>query len=138
MDSVATRRLSFRRPKVDPSNWVAFASGPFGNHSVVFDRENRVRVEVWLDCGDRGRNKALFDELRADRQSIEQAVGAPIRWDRKDDKRAATLAVLGDRVPLGTDSSAEQYVTWTSTTVVAMLDALDHRLRQSALNLRDK
>ena len=138
MESVARARVGFRKPKVDPSNWVGFSSGPFGHYSVVLDRENRVRVEVWLDCEDRDRNKALFDELRMDAASIEQAIGAPITWDRKDEMRASSIAVVGALVPLGTSRSADPRVAWTSDMVITLLEALESRLRHRALALRER
>lgn len=76
-----------------PQNWYSFSSGVKGIvTSNSFADDNRVRVEVYIDFGDKERNKALFDHLKGQEASIEKDFGAPLTWERLDAKRASRIA----------------------------------------------
>jgi hypothetical protein len=49
----------------------------------------RVRVEVYLDCGDEAKNEQLFDCLLAEKAAIEKDLGAEL-------KRACRIAIYRD------------------------------------------
>jgi len=58
--------------------------------------------------------------------------------DRKDERRASSIAVVGALVPLGTSGSADPHVAWTSDMVITLLEALESRVRHRALALRER
>lgn len=75
--------------------WIAgvFAGATrVGWLAVSFARGGRFRTELYLDGGEQGANKHYFDALYAKRDAIEQAVGAPLAWERLDDQRASRVA----------------------------------------------
>ncbi|MCL4248200.1 MAG: DUF4268 domain-containing protein [Anaerolineae bacterium] len=49
-------------------------------------------VDLFIDTGDKARNKCAFDALLAARESIERAFGAPLDWQRLENKRAASIS----------------------------------------------
>jgi Domain of unknown function (DUF4268) len=76
-----------------PQNWYAFSSGVSGvPYGASFAQGGRVRVDAYIDLGDSGLNKALFDKLLQDRADIEAAFGEPLEWERLDLRRACRIA----------------------------------------------
>ena len=70
--------------------------------------QDETRADLYIDAPEAEKNKALFDALHAHREAIEAEFGAPLFWQRLNDKRASRIsfAVLGGRV---------DDTTWPST-----------------------
>jgi hypothetical protein len=51
-----------------------------------------VAVDLFIDMGDKARNKHAFDALFAARAVIEKAFGAPLDWQRLENKRASSIS----------------------------------------------
>ena len=78
-----------------PQNWYTFRSekSKVYVYSISFTRKERIRVEVYLDTGDKEKNEEVFDCLLHQRATIEAAVGMPMEWERLDGKRACRIAL---------------------------------------------
>jgi len=86
-----------RARKAQAQNWYAFTSGVSGlSYGVSFALGGRLRVDAYIDRGDGAANKELFDRLAATRLQIEEQFGAPLKWERLDDKRASRIALYRD------------------------------------------
>lgn len=81
-----------------PQNWYTFASDASRVYlySTSFARGGKVRVEVYIDCGDKTKNEQLFDCLLQQKSQIEAAVGNQLSWERLDTKRACRIALYRD------------------------------------------
>jgi hypothetical protein len=77
-----------------PQNWYTFASenSKVYKYSTSFALGGRVRVEVYLECGDKQRNETLFDCLKERQQIIEKEFGASLSWERLDDRQGCRIA----------------------------------------------
>ncbi|HSH59798.1 MAG TPA: DUF4268 domain-containing protein [Acidimicrobiales bacterium] len=135
-DQVAERLPGFRVPKPSVQNWAPFKAGPFGTYSVVF-AQSGLRVEVYLDSGNKELNKTLFDELEADRVEVERSFGGPLDWERLDDKRASRIAVHRQKpVRLDDETDVASAVAWAADQAIRFVSGLDQRLRSRANELR--
>lgn len=77
-----------------PQSWYAFSSGTAGvQYSAAFAQHDRVKAEVYIDQGDTERNKALFDRLHSQKETLERDFGEPLQWERLDHRRASRIAV---------------------------------------------
>lgn len=79
-------------PSID--NWVSAGAGKSGlawNYVVLKDH---ARVELYIDTGNSEKNKSYFDTLLQHKEDIESRFGAPLEWQRLDEKRAARIAYL--------------------------------------------
>ena len=61
-----------------------------------FAQSNRFRVELYIDSGDKERNKRVFDQLSSRRTEVEADLGEALSWERIDDKRASRIALYHD------------------------------------------
>ncbi len=130
MEGVAAHIPGFK-PPTGPSyqNSVAFRSGPFGYFAIVFTREQQLRIEAYLDCGDRDRNKRLFDEFFDNRGTWEQASGLPLVWDRLDEARASRIAAYDSFWLPGGEANREAATQEAVIRTVGLLKALEGPLR---------
>ncbi len=78
--------------KVGYDSWKSFPSGVSGLiYSVAFRSSNRFSCELYLDTGNKDKNKELFDHLFEKKDEIENKLGT-LSWERLDDRRACRIA----------------------------------------------
>jgi hypothetical protein len=65
-------------------------------YSTAFAQGGRVRVELYLYCGEKIRNEAIFDALYAQRELVDAAYGARLEWDKLEARRACRIAKYRD------------------------------------------
>ncbi len=90
-----------RRPSPDGSNWMTLAwipaeGSPVTSLAFSFARYGRFRVELYIDTGDKERNKHIFDDMYSHREEIEFELGdmaGALEWERINDKRASRIAL---------------------------------------------
>jgi hypothetical protein len=98
--SALLKELKARAPGITSAqsvgydNWFAFSTGrPGFSYSFSFALNKRFRVELYIDQGDQELNKAAFDLLHSQKDTISAEVGLPVEWERLDTKRACRIAV---------------------------------------------
>lgn len=135
LTALHARQSSVRVPARGNGNWLSFSSGPFGTWSIGAASRTQMRVEVYLDCGDKERNKRLFDELTAEAPRWGVAAGTSLTWERLDDKRASRIAAYHPLDVDDEDSRAEAK-EWAVATLDGMFGAMNSELRTRALAVR--
>lgn len=75
--------VEVRTPEYTFPTWIGFS----------FSRRSRLRLEAYIDTGDRERNKRIFDEVYAQREKIEADLGFSLTWERLNLKRGARIAL---------------------------------------------
>ena len=135
LQAVTTERPTIRMPSRARGNWLPYASGPFGYWCLSAISDGRVRVEAYLDCGDKERNKALLDQFQGEAPRWDQAVGTPLSYERLDEKRASRIAAYH---PLDLDDpdSLRAIAQWAAQHAIRMYDAMNEPLRHRAQELR--
>ena len=53
--------------------------------------EGGTAVELYIDTGDGDQNKRIFDHILANKEKIEREFGAPLMWERLDNRRASRI-----------------------------------------------
>jgi len=100
------------------ANWQILGSLPWlkpesVNINASFTRRKELRIELYLDCGNKEQNKQRFDELNARKDVIERELGEPLHWERMDDKRSSRVAVY-NKGQILTDSENETLIAWAA------------------------
>jgi hypothetical protein len=74
------------------SNWLdLFWLRPGVRINMGFRSQQRFGAELYIDTGDADENRAIFDQLLAQRPEIEQAYGRSLLWEEMEGKRACRL-----------------------------------------------
>ena len=60
-----------------------------GYNSVA--TRNYIRIELYINSGDKNNNKTIFDSLFAKKDAIEADFGNPLSWERLDDNVTARV-----------------------------------------------
>lgn len=82
----------------DGQSWINVLR--IGSHSeniasflgFSFARGGQFRVELYIDQGDKERNKQRFDGLQARAEEIAGEIGESLNWERLDNRRASRIA----------------------------------------------
>jgi len=57
-----------------------------------FARKSRFRIEAYINEREKAQNDLIFDRLHNKKTNIESEFGAPLSWERLDDKRGSRIA----------------------------------------------
>lgn len=60
---------------------------------LSFAHHHRLRLELYLDCGDADLNREIFRRLQKGAQTLENALGAALSWEELEAKRACRVAI---------------------------------------------
>jgi CBS domain-containing protein len=92
-------RLKYIRPgitqtqKASLQNWLSFSSGTPGfTFGWVLPREHILRVELYIDVGNKEANKAAFEALKEMRVEIESSIGKELKWEKLERARASRVS----------------------------------------------
>src|SRR6266516_2134330 len=115
LQRVAGMISGFRPPSGSSyQSYMSFRAGPFGNFSLAFTQDHRLRVEVYIATGDIAINKALFDELNAAKDEWERKLGYVLEWERLDDASGSRIATYYDFWLPGGEAQAEEAADWAA------------------------
>ena len=90
----AMKKAGFERwQNINPSrdHWIHSSIGVSGCTLTLIFLRQEIRVEFQLNRTSREENKWLFDQLLAERERFERAVGEPLEWRRIDDKKVSMI-----------------------------------------------
>jgi len=96
-----------------PQNWYSFSTGTRGfQYGMSFANGSQLRVEIYIDTGDRAKNERAYARLIADRETIEKEVGEPLRWEALEGKRGCRVACYAPGSIEDPAEAHEQYRRW--------------------------
>lgn len=75
-------------------DWISAGAGIGGLSFAYIIHTKDARVELYLDRRPAKENKRLFDRLVARRDQIELTFGAPLEWQRLDDREASRICYI--------------------------------------------
>lgn len=84
----------FERISPTDDNWLSAGAGKSGLAYSYVVRMQDAHVELYIDRGDADVNKRIFDSFLAKKGEVEDRFGAPLDWQRLDDKRACRIRYL--------------------------------------------
>ena len=124
------RKKSGMFMNVSPSkdHWI---SGYIGHGGISFNPcifKNNARVELYIDSGDKEKNKAVFHALEKDRTSIEQEFGSSLNWQELPDKRASRISYASDDCGIDDVESWDYSVQFLSENIVKLKEVFQKRL----------
>lgn len=104
-------------------HWLTAGSGVGGcPYTMIFSR-SEARVEFELRRSDKAENKRMFDQLYAEKDSIEATFGAELDWRRMDDRKGSKVVYARSFDGFNRDAWPEM-TTWLSTHIRKLEAAL--------------
>ena len=129
-----------RATKAYPQSWFNFPVGRSGFWiNTAFGQGGIFRVQLYIDTGDKGKNKAAYDALHEDREKIEgdiaQSTGESLVWDweRLDDKRASRLYYSRDGIITDPSDHLEELQDWAVELVWKFHEVFQPRVQELSL-----
>ena len=80
-----------KRKITERNYWIYEAYSGY-NFNFVFNRK-RANVEIYIDSGDKVKNKELFNWLCQRKPEIESTIGEELNWERLSEKRASRVSL---------------------------------------------
>ena len=115
-----------------PQNWYSFSSGIQGIlFSAVFSQGGKARAELYIDQGDRDKNKSLFDALKNREREIADKYGNTLEWERLDEKRGSRIAIYREGTIETSDSELEEIHTWHIENLLKIKEVLTPEIKQA-------
>ena len=130
-------RLKEQRPgltratRTSPRAYWGFSAGRSGfGFGWMFDQDGQLRTNLYIDVGDKKKNKQLFDLLFEKKDEIEQAIGYPLTWERLDHRQASRIytsipATIGDDL-----QELEEAKVWALESVQEFVNTFQKRIMQ--------
>jgi CBS domain-containing protein len=111
------------------ANWQVLAFLPWAARTqsaslfATFTRNRELRIELYLDSGNKEQNKQRFDELHERKRDIEAVVGEPLSWERRDHDRACRIA-LYTKAQIESDVQNTKLIDWAVQKAIGLYKAL--------------
>lgn len=94
--------FSINTPTTD--NWIGRAvKGSNGLNCNVIVNFDNCRAEIYINTGDKDRNKNIFDFLYGNKDAIEAKFGESLTWQRLDDKVTSRIRIDRDWIYVDVD-----------------------------------
>jgi hypothetical protein len=124
-----TTEFPLRELSPDGQSWHPAArlpdDGPKSLHFVfAFSRGKRFRVELYIDTGDKQKNKLIFDHLHASRDRIDGMIGDQLSWERLSEKRSCRIAWYQPGAITDDEETLRQVQAWAAEAMARFYDAL--------------
>jgi hypothetical protein len=111
-------------------NWLSFSSGvPGFSFGWVLQRESVLRVEIYIDKGDKAQNKEAFDALVNQKEAMEKEIGASLDWDRLEQAQASRISISRSFIFEEPQSVRDPVKAWGVDMMLKFIDAFQPRIR---------
>lgn len=89
------------------ANYISKTTGVSGIYYLFSTSKNGVNIELYIDGGNEAKNLAIFQQLAAHQEEIEQTYGGPLEWDEMENRRACRI-----RTSIPTGGYASDETNW--------------------------
>lgn len=99
----------------------------------AFTRRKRFRVELYIDTGDKERNKHLFDMLHNRASEIQtelKDVPGSLEWERIDEKRASRIALYHEGAITDAEEELASLRNWAVDAMIKFQKVMDKHLSE--------
>ena len=79
-----------------------------------------LSANIWIDVGDKGKNKQIFDALYQEKSNAEASIPYPIEWRRKEDLRSSTINVERRNIDFSDISLWDEQIKFLADTCVKL------------------
>ena len=113
-------------------SWIGLSAGRSGfQYSFAFGSGKRFRIELYIDQGDKQKNKEAFRLLNALHSTIDEELGARLTWEPLEDKQACRISLYYDE-PCEVSDAEEKLMAarkWAVETIPRFREAFSPRVK---------
>lgn len=91
LENLKTEIPAYKNISPSKKSWLGTTLGKSGLEYNFVTKMEDSRVELYIDPGNRDKNKSIFDTLYKRKESIEKEFGGILEWQRLDDGRASRI-----------------------------------------------
>ena len=91
LEQFATVSKQFQNVNPSTDHWLSGGSGVSGIPFTFVVTKKYASVEISINHGDKEVNEKIFDLLYAKKDEIEKTFGAPLLWERLDEKKSCRI-----------------------------------------------
>ena len=103
-------------------NWIGRAvKGSNGMNCNVIVNFDNCRAEIYINTGDKNRNKSIFDYLFDNKEAIEAKFGEQLTWQRLDDNVTCRIRIDRDWIYIEPDQR-QQIMEFLTTSASKLMD----------------
>ena len=125
--------------KGQAQGWYAFGSGFRGIvYEISFALGDRIRAGLYIDLGEAEKNKALFDVIFSDKETVETKIGESLNWERLNEKRASRIAVYRTGSIDSDIETLESIKDWAVEMMLKFKEVLGAQLENYISNIENK
>jgi hypothetical protein len=119
-----------RTSKGSLNNWLSFSAGTTGySFGWVLPKEPVLRVELYIDRGNRDLNKATIDTLAEKKETIENEIGVSLDWDRLEQAQASRVSISKPFTFQDPANVRQEVIEWGVDMMLKFVDAFQPRIR---------
>jgi hypothetical protein len=119
------------------NNYFSFSAGVTGlSYVVSFAHGGRARAEIYIDVGSAEENKALLDEMLNQKDETEAAFGAPLEWERLENRRAARIASYREGSITDDPATLDKIHDWFIESLLKLKATVDPQLHSAWSRIR--
>jgi CBS domain-containing protein len=126
-----------RTEKALPQSWLNFGAGRTGfgfAWAFTYDVQKKpmLRVELYIDTGEREENDRVFSILHRQRENIEKEIGTTLQWQQLEDTKRGACRISLARPTKITDplEELEQAKQWAVNTMLKFVDTFRGRIKK--------
>jgi Domain of unknown function (DUF4268) len=98
---------------------------------LSFARRSRFRLELYIDTGEKSKNKAFFDKIHCNQENIESDFGQSIEWERLDSKRGSRIAFYRENSSINdSPEQLEEIQNWAIKYLPLFFGAISRALQR--------
>jgi hypothetical protein len=135
---IKVAQFDVREASPGGQNWIVIARIPSRGPQAAFlgfsfARRSRFRVELYIDTGDKIRNKALFDALEQRKVLIERdliGIIGSLEWERISDKRASRIALYHKGAITDSPESLARLSKWAIDSIIKFQKVIDKHVSE--------
>jgi len=118
LDKAAEQTPLFATVSPRPGYWISAGAGRGGLRFSFVIYDQAAQVELYIDTGDRERNKRTFDALSSAKDEVNAAYGRALDWQRLEHARACRIR---HRMEIGGWKDEDKWPEIQDTMIEAMI-----------------
>ncbi|MFZ0888457.1 MAG: DUF4268 domain-containing protein, partial [Candidatus Binataceae bacterium] len=129
IDELRERHRFTTARTAQPQNWYTFASGINGVvYSIWFSTAGKIKIELYIDVGNRDLNHTIFEQLRFRMAEVEREFGGKLDWEWTEGRRACSIGIQASGKIDDSPEAVDKILKWSVDRLLRLKTVFGPRL----------